>query len=193
MLLKRLLDLTLSIISLALFGWLILILILIAFFDCGGKGLFLQNRIGQHGKLFKIFKICTIHPYSGHISTFGKFLRKSKLDELPQLVNILIGQMCFVGPRPDIAGYYDRLEGKERILLALKPGLCSSAALKYYNEEALLAQQQYPLKYNDDVIFPDKVAMNLEYYQNRSLFKDIKILSNCFLGFLHIVFIKKSS
>ena len=102
------------------------------------------------------------------------------MDELPQLFNILLGQMSFVGPRPDVPGYYDKLQGEARKLLELKPGLCSRAALKYFNEEALLAKKQDPLKYNDEVIFPDKVRMNLEYYYNRSFLEDLRILGAFF-------------
>ncbi len=112
----------------------------------------------------------------GTISSYGNFLRSSKLDELPQLLNIFLGTMSFVGPRPDVPGYYDTLEGEAQKILELKPGLCSRAALKYYNEETLLAKQKEPLKYNDEVIFPDKVRMNLEYYYNRSFFGDLKII-----------------
>ncbi len=112
----------------------------------------------------------------GTSSRYGRFLRRSKLDELPQLLNILLGEMSFVGPRPDIPGYYDSLKGEERIILSLKPGLCSRAALKYFNEEVFLAQQPDPLAYNDRVIFPDKVRMNLEYYHQQSFWGDIRVL-----------------
>ncbi len=112
----------------------------------------------------------------GTISRYGRFLRNSKLDELPQLLNIFLGQMSFVGPRPDLPGYYDKLEGESRKVLELKPGLCSRAALKYYNEESLLVKQKDPLKFNDEVIFPDKVKMTLDYYYNRSLLEDFRIL-----------------
>ncbi|MDC8000259.1 sugar transferase [Aequorivita todarodis] len=173
--LKRWFDIVLSSIGLLFFGWLILLFILIAYFDTG-NGTFLQKRIGQYGKPFNIFKIRTINDKTGYISKFGMFLRKSKIDELPQLVNILFGQMSFVGPRPDIPGYYDKLEGEDRKILELKPGLISKAALKYYNEEALLKKQADPLKYNDEIIFPDKVRMNLEYYYNRSFAEDLRIL-----------------
>lgn len=84
--------------------------------------------------------------------------------------------MSLVGPRPDVAGYYDRLEGENKKILELKPGLTSMASIKYANEEALLAAQENPLKYNDTVIFPDKVRMNLEYYYHHSLFGDLKII-----------------
>ncbi len=173
--LKRWFDIVLSSIGLLFFGWLILLFILIGYFDTG-NGTYLQKRIGQYGKPFNIFKIRTINDKTGHFSKFGMFLRKSKIDELPQLLNILFGQMSFVGPRPDIPGYYDKLEGEDRKILELKPGLISKAALKYYNEEALLKEQTDPLKYNDEVIFPDKVRMNLDYYYNKSFAEDLRIM-----------------
>jgi len=173
---KYLFDTFLALFLLAFLGWLILLCLILASVDTLSFGLFLQKRIGQYGKPFNIFKIRTINDKTGHISKFGMFLRKSKIDELPQLVNILFGQMSFVGPRPDIPGYYDKLEGEDRKILELKPGLISKAALKYYNEEALLKKQADPLKYNDEIIFPDKVRMNLEYYYNRSFAEDLRIL-----------------
>ncbi|MCG2431683.1 sugar transferase [Aequorivita xiaoshiensis] len=172
---KRLLDLVFSIIGLLIFGLLILLLIIIASIDTKSQGIFLQKRIGQFGKTFTIFKIRTFSK-NGDISTFGDFLRKYKLDELPQLINILLGQMSFVGPRPDIPGYYDKLEGEARKILTLKPGLFSWAALKYYSEESVLKSQDNPQYYNDNIIFPDKVSMNLEYYYQRSMKEDLKIL-----------------
>lgn len=160
-------------------------LVLFAFIDTG-KGIFVQTRVGQFGRYFQVYKICSMQSCCGTISSYGKFLRRSKLDELPQLFNILLGQMSFVGPRPDVPGYYDTLEGEARKLLELKPGLCSRAALKYFNEEALLAKQAEPMKYNDEVIFPDKVRMNLEYYQDSSFWGDIEILIECFLRGMRI-------
>ena len=108
------------------------------------------------------------------------FLRKSKIDELPQLLNVLFGQMSFVGPRPDIPGYYDKLVGEDRKILELKPGLTSKASLKYFNEEFLLSTQPNPLEYNDSVIFPDKVKMSLEYYYKKSFREDLKIIFKTF-------------
>ena len=117
-----------------------------------------------------------MHPNTNAISNWGSFLRKTKLDELPQLFNILKGDMSFVGPRPDISGYYDLLQGEERKILKLKPGLTSEASIKYKNEDQILAKQKEPLHYNDAVIFPDKVKMNLEYYRNRSFWGDLAII-----------------
>lgn len=184
---KRLFDFILSIIGLLVFCWLILILVIFAYFDTG-KGIFLQKRIGRYGKPFNIYKISSIKNSSGGISDYGKFIRKSKLDELPQLLNVLFGQMSFVGPRPDIPGYYDRLQGEDRKILELKPGLTSKASLKYFNEEFLLSTIPNPLEYNDTVIFPDKVKMNLEYYYKKSFREDLKIIFKTF----SVLFVKPS-
>jgi lipopolysaccharide/colanic/teichoic acid biosynthesis glycosyltransferase len=144
--------------------------------DTQSNGLFIQERIGQWGRIFKIYKLKTMHPATAKISSLGWFLRKSKIDELPQLWNVLKGDMSFVGPRPDIAGYYDLLQGEARKILELKPGITSEASIKYANEETLLEQQENPLEYNDIVIFPDKVRLNLDYYYNRSFFGDMVII-----------------
>jgi lipopolysaccharide/colanic/teichoic acid biosynthesis glycosyltransferase len=106
----------------------------------------------------------------------GRFLRRYKLDELPELWNVLKGDMSLVGPRPDVPGYADKLEGEERLILQLKPGLTGTATLKYRNEEELLAKQDDPIRYNDEVIWRDKVRINLQYYYNHSLMGDVKIL-----------------
>ena len=109
-------------------------------------------------------------------------LRKYKLDELPELWNVLIGDMSFVGPRPDVPGYADMLQGDDRRVLELKPGITGPASLKYRNEEEILALQDDPIKYNDEVIFPDKVKINLKYLDNWSFFEDIKIIVYTVLG-----------
>jgi lipopolysaccharide/colanic/teichoic acid biosynthesis glycosyltransferase len=175
-LIKKLFDFLFSLFGLLIFGWLILLLWVLATIDTQSNGFFFQNRIGQFGKIFKIVKLKTIHPKTGKISKLGAFLRKSKIDELPQLWNVLIGDMSFVGPRPDIAGYYDLLEGENRKILELKPGLTSLASIKYANEEEILETQENPLLYNDTIIFPDKVQMNLDYYYHHSFLGDIKII-----------------
>lgn len=140
------------------------------------NGFFFQTRIGRYGKPFTLIKLQSIHPQKRTISAWGRFLRKSKWDEVPQLYNILKGEMSFVGPRPDVPGYYDCLEGEARKLLELKPGLTSEASIKYAREEELLSQQKDPLTYNDSVIYPDKIKMNLDYYYKRSFWGDIRIL-----------------
>lgn len=112
------------------------------------------------------------------ILPFGKWLRKTKLDEIVELVNVLKGEMSFVGPRPDVEGYADKLEGEDRKVLELRPGITGPASLKYINEEEILANVDNPQQYNDEVIFPDKVKINLDYYHNRTFWGDIKIILN---------------
>ena len=133
----------------------------------GGPIIFKQKRVGQYGRLFTMYKFRSMTvSHSGssvsvkgesRITPLGVKLRKYKLDELPELWNVLIGDMSFVGPRPDVPGYADKLEGDDRRMLLLKPGITGPASLKYRNEEELLAEQENPQKYNDEVLFPDKV------------------------------------
>lgn len=173
---KRLFDVVFSIIVMLILGWLILLCYLLVTFETSSNGFFMQHRVGQFGKLFLIYKFKTMHPKTGKVSSLGAFLRKYKLDEFPQFINVLKGDMSIVGPRPDIEGYYDKLEGESRKVLELKPGITSEASIKYYNEEEILAQQDNALLYNDTIIFPDKVKINLDYYYNRNLLLDIKII-----------------
>ncbi|MFV8327781.1 sugar transferase [Flavobacterium sp. ZS1P14] len=165
---------------------------LLAAIDTRTSGIFIQERIGQFGALFKIYKLRTIQvlPYSEkvRISKIGKVLRRYKLDELPQFFNVLKGEMSVVGPRPDLPGYYDLLEGENRKILELKPGLTSLASLKYSKEGCLLEKQTSPTACNS-VIFSDKVKLNLDYYYHRSFWGDITIILKtiCFVFF----FLKK--
>lgn len=174
---KRIFDIAFSFFLIVFFGWLVLFGFILASLDTKSNGFFLQKRVGQYGKLFTIYKLKTIHPKTFEITAIGRFLRKSKIDELPQLWNVLIGEMSFVGPRPDIPGYYDELQGEERKILELKPGITSLASIKYKREEEILAKEKNPLEYNDTVLFPDKVKMNLDYYYKRSFFGDLKIIA----------------
>lgn len=171
---------------------LVIIAILIRIKMPGGPVLFKQRRVGQCGRLFTMYKFrsMTVN-HSGNsisvkgenrITPFGAVLRKCKLDELPELWNVLIGDMSFVGPRPDVPGYADKLEGDARRMLLLKPGITGPASLKYRNEEELLAEQENPQKYNDEVLFPDKVRINIEYLDNWSFWNDIKIIIYTVLG-----------
>lgn len=153
------------------------------------KGTFIyrQERVGKDGKLFRIFKIRTLRDNSEdagsvtvaddeRILPFGKWLRESKVDTFLELINILIDDMSFVGPRPDVPGYADKLEGDDRVILKMRPGLTGPASVKYRHEDKILAQQSDPQKYNDEVIWPDKVKINKEYYENWSIWRDISIL-----------------
>jgi len=153
--------------------------------------LFIQDRIGKNLKLFKIIKFRTmiIHQSNNTISVkgdsritpIGKYLRKYKIDELPELFNIVTGNMSFVGPRPDVPGYIDKLKGEDRIILKLRPGLTGLASLKYINEEEILASVSDPKWYNDNVIFPDKVRINKLYYKNWTFWLDLKIIYHTLL------------
>lgn len=158
----------------------------------GGPVIFKQKRIGQHGRIFTMYKFrsMTVNHSGSSISVqgesritpLGAVLRKYKLDELPELCNVLIGDMSFVGPRPDVPGYADKLTGDDRKILLLKPGITGPASLKYRNEEELLAEQEDPQKYNDEILFPDKVRINIEYLDNWSFWYDIKIIVYTVLG-----------
>lgn len=151
----------------------------------GSNGLFIQERVGLYGRRFKIIKIRTMR-VSDHardttvtcandvrITKVGRVIRRWKIDELPQLWNIIVGDMSFVGPRPDVPGFADRLTGEEKTILSVRPGVTGPATLKYRDEEEILAKQSDPEAYNREVIFPDKVRINLEYIQNWHFSDDI--------------------
>ena len=193
MLLKSIFDRTASFFGLVfLFPVLIVVGILIRIKMPGGPIIFKQRRVGQHGQLFTMYKFRSMtvgHSGSSvsvkgesRITPLGAKLRKYKLDELPELWNVLIGDMSLVGPRPDVPGYADKLEGENRRMLILKPGITGPASLKYRNEEEILAEQENPQKYNDAVLFPDKVQINIEYLDNWSFWNDIKIIIYTVLG-----------
>lgn len=153
---------------------------------------FSQKRVGQNGKIFLLHKFRTMKRGMSHtsiaakeekrVTRLGSFLRKTKLDELPELINIIRGDMSFVGPRPDVKGYADRLKGDDRMILQLKPGLTGAASLKYKNEEEILKKQRDPQQYNDDIIFPDKVRINKVYMEKWTLWLDLKIILFTALG-----------
>ena len=181
----------------------------------GGPAVFKQQRVGKEGKLFTMYKFRTMvmsHGGSsvsvageGRITPLGAVLHRYKLDELPELWNVLVGDMSFVGPRPDVPGYADQLEGEDRLILKLRPGITGPATLKYRNEEEMIADFISEVKseklkvksglqipegltdeetaqwYNDKVIYPDKVQINLEYYRHHSLTGDLKIIIDTIL------------
>lgn len=151
-----------------------------------GPILFRQKRVGKGGRIFTMVKFRSmIVSHSGssvsvagesRISPLGAKLRKYKLDELPELWNVLIGDMSFVGPRPDVPGFADKLVGEEREILQLRPGITGPASLKYRNEEELLASVDDPIRYNTEVIYPDKVRINLDYIRHWSFARDLKYI-----------------
>ena len=193
MLLKYFFDRTVAAIGL-LFLWpvLIVVAILIKKKMPGGPVLFKQQRVGRHGKLFTMVKFRSMmvnHSGSSvsvagesRITPLGAKLRRYKLDELPELWNVLVGEMSFVGPRPDVPGYADQLQGNNRRILELRPGITGPASLKYRDEEEILAQVDNPQEYNDNVIYPDKIRLNLFYLNHYSFVKDIQMIACTVLG-----------
>ena len=157
-----------------------------------GPAVFAQKRVGKDGKLFTMYKFrsMSVHHSGSSVSVAGESritplgakLRRYKMDELPELWNVLVGDMSFVGPRPDVPGYADKLEGDDRRVLQLRPGITGPASLKYRDEEMLLALQANPQEYNDHVIYPDKVRINLYYLGHYSFLADIKMIVATVLG-----------
>jgi len=190
---KRSFDILLSIIGIVLSFWIMVIAFIVASIETKSFGIFTQKRVGKDGKLFNVFKIKTMKPVKGvdttittsndmRITKSGKFFRDTKIDELPQLFNVLFGSMSFVGPRPDVKGYADELKGDDRIILSVRPAITGPASIKYKNEEEILAKVDNPKEYNDTVIWRDKVKINKEYIKNWSLKKDIEYILKTFRG-----------
>ena len=193
MICKRIVDLSISIVGLfLLLPALLIIALAIIILMPDGPVLFKQSRVGKEGKHFIMYKFRTMVKNQDNnfisiagekrITPLGAILRKYKLDELPELWNVIKGDMSLVGPRPDVPGYADQLTDDARILLSVKPGITSPASLKYINEEELLAVINNPRKYNDDVIWPDKVRININYINNWSFWLDLKIIFYTILG-----------
>lgn len=191
--LKYLFDRLMSLIGLlVLWPVLAVVAVLIRIKMPGGPVIFKQKRVGRDGRLFTMYKFRSMTVGHGgssvsvagesRITPLGAKLRRYKLDELPELWNVLIGDMSFVGPRPDVPGYADQLKGRDREVLRLRPGITGPASLKYRDEEELLAGQPDPQKYNDEVIFPDKVRINLYYLHHYSFIKDIEMIFCTVLG-----------
>ncbi len=190
---KAIFDFSLSLIGLFFTFPIILLAWFVASIETRSNGFFVQKRVGKNGKLFYLLKIKTMKPVLGvdtsvtqqndvRITRSGMFFRRAKIDELPQLCNVLVGQMSFVGPRPDVEGYADRLLGSDRIILSVRPGITGPASLKYKDEETLLAKQSDPESYNDEVIWPDKVKINIDYVHNWSFYSDLRYIYQTILG-----------
>jgi lipopolysaccharide/colanic/teichoic acid biosynthesis glycosyltransferase len=168
-------------------GWLIAIAYIAASIDTGASGFFRQERVGRYGRTFRIIKLRTMCRDANinttvttasdpRITRLGRFFRRYKIDELPQLVNILLGDMSFVGPRPDVRGFADELEGEDRIILSVRPGITGPATLRFRNEEQMLQDSDDPERYNLEVVFPEKVKLNVEYIRDYRLWRDLTIL-----------------
>ena len=182
---KRYVDFLLSSIGIVIFTVPIFILVIISTIVHQEFGVFFQKRVGKNAKIFTVYKVKSMRfKKESAITSFGNFIRKTKLDELLQVFNVFFGHMSIVGPRPDILGYADKLKGEDKIILSVKPGLTSLAALKFANEELLLKSQNNPLVYNDLVLWPQKVALNKQYITNWSLFNDFKVIGKTILFFL---------
>lgn len=207
MLIKWLFDRVVAFIGLLiLWPLLVVVAIFVKIKMPGGPAFFIQSRVGKGGKLFKCHKFRTMTmKHSGstvsvagdsRITPLGAKLRHYKLDELPSLWDVLIGNMSFVGPRPDVPGYADKLEGDDRDVLKLRPGITGPATLKYRLEDEMIAEyvakkqkegdirdmQEIAVEYNDTVIYPDKVRLNCYYYRHYSFVKDIQMIFCTVLG-----------
>lgn len=190
---KRLFDVVLSVVGICLTWWIMVLAWFVASLETRSNGLFMQERVGKDAKLFKVFKIKTMKQvegvntnvttsYDSRITKSGAFFRKTKIDELPQLFNVLFGSMSFVGPRPDVKGFADLLEREDRVVLSVHPGITGPASLKYRDEESILAKQDNPEKYNRDVIWTDKIQINKNYVNEWSLKKDIIYIIKTIIG-----------
>lgn len=185
---KRGFDIVLSLLVLPIILIPLIFFWVLATLSTNQNGWFVQIRIGQHGKPFSFYKLRTlkgsnhkdINAIKAQETSVGRWLRKTKLDEIPQLFNVLKGDMSWVGPRPDIPGYADALQEEDKIILSIKPGITGPATIKYKDEDVLLLQQSNPLTYNDTVIWPDKVRINKEYVKNYSFKKDLGYLWQSF-------------
>jgi lipopolysaccharide/colanic/teichoic acid biosynthesis glycosyltransferase len=156
--------------------------------DSRGPGFYLQERIGRHGKIFRLFKFrtmrvnadrlqaITVGARDPRITTFGYFLRKFKVDELPQLINVLKGEMSLVGPRPELKKFVDLYSTEQRQVLSVRPGITDPASIKFRNENELLEGRENPIQYYTEVIMPQKLQMNLDYIRKRSVGYDVKLI-----------------
>lgn len=199
---KWIFDRLVALVGLVVLSPVFLIVALLIKYKMPGPVLFCQRRVGQGGRLFTVYKFRSMSVSTqastvsrdsfaatsvaaaeqSRITPLGEKLRRYKLDELPELWNVLCGDMSFVGPRPDVPGYADRLQGEDRLVLKLKPGITGPASLKYRNEEELLATVPDPKKYNDEVIYPDKVRLNLYYYYHHNFISDLQMIFATVLG-----------
>lgn len=181
---KRTLDIAVSLVGSITLLWLMALAWIVASIDTRQNGLFIQTRVGRDGRPFPLLKIRTMRNVAGwtstvttgrdpRITTVGRLLRRAKLDELPQLLNVLVGHMSLVGPRPDMPGFADRLQGADRVVLSLRPGITGPATLRFRDEEALLAAQPDPERYNREVIWPEKVRLNRQYAERYAFRADL--------------------
>jgi len=191
---KRIFDFFISLIGLIAISPVLILTALFIKAVSGSPVFYKQERVGLEGRVFKLLKFRTMVTEADKIGTsvttkndpritvVGRFLRRFKLDELPQLINVIKGDMSFVGPRPDVPGFADKLEGEDRIILSVRPGITGPATLKYRNEEELLAKQADPDKFNAEVIYRDKIRINREYVKNHNFLMDMRYILQTVFG-----------
>lgn len=194
---KRLFDIVLSLIALAVFFPFGLLISLVIVCDTRGHVFYKQTRVGRHNKDFQLYKFRTMYKDSDHgslitvgaadarITRSGLFLRKYKIDEFPQFLNILKGEMSIVGPRPEVRKYVDLYTPEQLKVLSVRPGLTDYASIRYVNENALLAASENPEQTYIQEIMPDKLALNLKYIEDQSLWTDTKIILQTFAAIIH--------
>ncbi len=184
---KRIFDVVASMILLILTSPLIFVGWIASSASTRASGFYIQQRVGRNGELFPLIKLRTMRIMKEvsttvtssndcRITKVGAILRKLKIDELPQLLNVIAGHMSLVGPRPDVPGFADQLEGQDRILLQVRPGVTGPASVHFRNEEEILANVEDPETYNRNVIWPEKVRINLEYLRNYSFMNDLRTI-----------------
>ena len=191
--LKRTLDLCVAVPGFIITLPLVLVVLLLATIDTREWGIFSQSRIGLGGRPFRLHKIRSMKTSSTRTTTvtvkddpritgFGSIVRKSKLDELPQLWNVIVGEMSLVGPRPDMAGWADALEGDERVILSVRPGITGPASVVFKAEEEILSRQENPDEYNAKILWPAKVKLNVQYVDNWSVVSDMRLMVQTVFG-----------
>lgn len=187
---KRLFDIVASLVGIIILLPFFVVICIAMIFSCGFPLFYLQTRVGKNGKDFKLFKFRTMHLNADkkglltvggrdpRVTKIGYYLRKYKLDELPQLFNVLFGTMSLVGPRPEVRKYVDLYTKDQQLVLSVKPGITDFASLEYINENDLLAKSDNPEKTYINEIMPTKLALNAKYIQQQSVLVDFKIILN---------------
>lgn len=189
---KRIFDISAASVAIVIFSPLILLCWIIAALETRSNGFFIHKRIGRHGRVINVYKIKTMYESAlvrspittsniSSVTKSGRIFRRLKLDELPQLFNVLLGTMSFVGPRPDVPEYAGQLQGTDRMILLMRPGITGPASIKYKNEEMILSTAVDPVLFNDTIIWPDKIRINKEYFLNYSFLTDMKYILQTFL------------
>ena len=191
---KRLFDIVCSFFGLVFLSWLFVFVALWVGLSSRGGVFYRQRRVGRCNRDFTIYKfrsmrvnsdrqgLLTIGGRDGRITKAGVFIRKYKLDELPQLFNVLRGDMSFVGPRPEVRKYVELYTEEQKKVLTVRPGITSLSSIKYRNENEILSRSDNPEQYYIDVIMHDKLAIELDYLEQRSLLTDIKVIFQTIFG-----------